>query len=141
MIQIILGPSGSGKTTYMIDKANEEYKSRTGHLVFVDSDDSQMFHLDHAVRLVNAKKYHVNNGDRFFGLLAGIIARDFDVERIYIDGIYEAVEVDDHFTEIFRFLLKLGKENNVDYVIGLDKIPKGAEDLEGVEILKLSSEN
>lgn len=139
MIQIVLGPSGSGKTTYMIDKANEEHKSKSGHIVFIDSDDSQMFNLDHAVRLVNAKKYHINTADRLFGLLAGIISRDFDVEKIYIDGIYDAVEDQNDFSQMFESLLELGKENNVCYVIGLEEVPEGAEKIEGIEVIELSN--
>lgn len=138
MIQFVLGPSGSGKTTRMIEQANEEYKSHNGHLVFVDNDDSQMFQLDHAVRLINMKQYHIHSMERLYGLLAGMLARDFDIERVFIDGLTAETLQEGNFEKNIKEFLVLSSENSADFIIGLnldaDKVPK----LEGVEVVELA---
>lgn len=138
MIQLVLGPSGSGKTTHMIDQANEEHKSHSGHLVFVDNDDSQMFRLDHSVRLINMKQYHINSMDRLYGLLAGMLARDFDIERVFIDGLYAELLQDGGFQNNLEALITLSAENNADFIIGLNLTPQDIPQVDGVEIVDIS---
>ncbi|MCI5997081.1 MAG: hypothetical protein PT934_06800 [Peptoniphilaceae bacterium] len=94
MLKFVLGPSGSGKTKWLIDQANEDKKGGNGNIVFVDTDDSHIFSLDHCVRLINAKEYGVDSLDKLFGFIFGIVSRDYDVEKIYLDGIYSIVDMD-----------------------------------------------
>ncbi|WP_308540400.1 hypothetical protein [uncultured Murdochiella sp.] len=137
MIQLVLGPSGSGKTTRMIDQANEEHKSHSGHLVFVDNDDSQMFRLDHSVRLINMKQYHIHTMDRLYGLLAGMLARDFDIERVFIDGLHAEVLQEGDFEENLKALVTLSSENNADFLIGLNIKPEDIPKVDGIEMVDL----
>lgn len=94
MLNFVLGPSGSGKTKWLIDKANEEVRKGNGNIIFIDTDDSHIFSLDHSVRLTNAKEYGIVNLDKLFGFIFGIVSRDYDVEKIYIDGIYSIIDLD-----------------------------------------------
>ena len=138
MIQLVLGPSGSGKTTRMIDQANEEHKSHSGHLVFVDTDDSQMFRLDHSVRLINMNQYHIHTMDRLYGLLAGMLARDFDIERVFIDGLHADLLQAGDFQKNLEALITLSSENNADFIIGLNLKPGDIPKVDGVEIVDIS---
>ena len=114
MLNFVLGPSGSGKTKWLIDKANEEVRKGNGNIIFIDTDDSHIFSLDHSVRLTNAKEYGIVNLDKLFGFIFGIVSRDYDVEKIYIDGIYSIIDLDSD---------KLCKEHNLEVFMGIN-IPK-----------------
>ena len=131
MLTLVLGPSGSGKTNWLIQKANEDMKSGHGNIAFIDSDDSHIFTLDHAVRLINAHNYKVSNVDRLYGFLAGIISRDYDLEKIYVDGIYGIVDVHRNLEELIQALHDLSDVNNADILMGLDleekDLPTGVE--------------
>lgn len=101
MIKFVLGPKGSGKTKWLIDGANLDKKEGHGNIVFVDTDDSHIFSLDHSVRLVNANDFGISTPDEFYAFLCGIVSRDFDIEKIYVDGIYEILEFTNE--ELSRF--------------------------------------
>lgn len=130
MVKLILGKSGSGKTKYLIDNANEEKARGNGNIVFIDTDDSHIFTLDYAVRLINAKTFGVDNVDTLFGFVAGIVSRDYDIEKVYLDGLYQIIEFDsEKLTYLISRLEKLSKESEVEFYIGLNKseeeLPEG----------------
>jgi len=122
MINLVLGPSGSGKTKWLIEQANAEKERGNGNIVFIDTDDSHIFTLDYAVRLINANKFGIKNTQMLYGFLAGIVSRDYDVEKIYIDGIYEIINFnEDTFVALIENLKFLADEYNVEFYMGLDK--------------------
>lgn len=121
MIKFILGKSGSGKTKYMIENANKEKSRGNGNIVFIDTDDAHIFTLDYAVRLINAKKYGVKNLDTLIGFISGIVSRDYDIEKIYLDGLYEIMTFSEKdLRELIERLNVLSKENGLDIFIGLE---------------------
>lgn len=141
MIKYVLGPSGSGKTKWLIDEANKDKKEGTGNIVFIDTDDSHIFSLDYAVRLINASNFQINTTERLFGFLSGIISRDYDIEKIYVDGIYEIVEMDSELlAEFTKNLDEISESYNVDFFIGMnkeaDELPEGY----GQEAIQLNLE-
>lgn len=122
MVKLVIGPSGSGKTKWLIDEANKEKASGNGNIVFVDTDDSHIYSLDHQVRLINANKYHINSVNGFYGFLAGIISRDYDIKKIYVDGIYDIVDISvEELGQLSEELTKLSEEFEVEFYIGLNK--------------------
>lgn len=122
MVKLVIGPSGSGKTKWLIDEANKEKASGNGNIVFVDTDDSHIYSLDHQVRLINANKYHISSVNGFYGFLAGIISRDYDIKKIYVDGIYDIVDISvEELGQLSEELTKLSEEFEVEFYIGLNK--------------------
>ncbi|WP_297810889.1 hypothetical protein [uncultured Finegoldia sp.] len=122
MIKFVVGPKGSGKTKWLIDQANDEKKNKNGNIIFVDSDDKHIFTLDHSVRLIDASTFHISNPENLYGFLAGIMSRDFDIETIYVDGIYSIVNMtDEQLHELLENLEILSKEANVNFFIGMNK--------------------
>lgn len=122
MVKLVIGPSGSGKTKWLIDEANKEKASGNGNIVFVDTDDSHIYSLDHQVRLINANNYHISSVNGFYGFLAGIISRDYDIKKIYVDGIYEIVDISvEELGKLSDELTKLSEEFEVEFYIGLNK--------------------
>ncbi|EHR33964.1 hypothetical protein [Helcococcus kunzii] len=132
MVKLILGKSGSGKTKYLIDNANEEKSRGNGNIVFVDTDDTHIFSLDYAIRLINANKFGINNIDSLYGFIAGIVSRDYDIEKMYLDGLYQIIDFDkENLSTLMEKLNKFSKDTDVDLFIGLDieenELPEGLE--------------
>ncbi len=118
MIRFVCGPKGSGKTKRLIRMANDDLKSIDGGVVFIDADDSHMLNLNHEIRYVNAREFNINNIDVFRGFLCGIIAKDYDIQKIYIDGIHKMLEID--VQDLKDLVQKKAEKYNVSFTIGLD---------------------
>lgn len=93
MVKFILGKKGAGKTKWLIDNANKEIKDGNGNIAFVDVDDNHIFSLDYNVRLINAMEFDIVNIESLYGFLCGMISMDYDLEKIYIDSIYKAIDL------------------------------------------------
>lgn len=87
MLKIIYGRRGSGKTKKMIDRANSDIKNIKGDLIFIDKDNHCMLDLHHDIRYINAQEYGNLTQEYFLGFVCGVMASDYDIEKIYIDGI------------------------------------------------------
>ncbi|HHV38251.1 MAG TPA: hypothetical protein GXX70_02005 [Tepidimicrobium sp.] len=121
MVKYILGLQGSGKTKWLVNKANEELHRGNGNIVFVDVDDDHIFNLDYSIRLINAVEFNIFDIESFYGFLCGIIGMDYDVEKIYIDGIYKIMELNvDDLQELFKKLNRIGEKFDVEFYVGAD---------------------
>ena len=133
MVKFILGGKGSGKTKWLIDHANEDLHSGNGNIAFVDVDDEHIFSLDYQIRLINAMDYQLNNLDTLYGFICGLLAMDFDLEKIYIDSIYKTIDLSIEDLETLE--KKLGQiEGNKDRQIFinvyylLEDLPKALQE-------------
>lgn len=121
MVKYILGLQGSGKTKWLVNKANEELHRGNGNIVFVDVDDDHIFNLDYSIRLINAVEFNIFDVGSFYGFLCGIIGMDYDVEKIYIDGIYKVMELEvGSLQELSKKLDRIGEKFDVEFYIGAD---------------------
>lgn len=87
MIKLIIGNKGSGKTKIMIDKVNNAVKSTTGDVVCIEQGMKLNFELDHRARLIAAEEYSIKGYDAFYGFVAGVLAGNYDIKEIFVDGI------------------------------------------------------
>ncbi|MGO1579874.1 MAG: hypothetical protein ACTHWZ_00500 [Peptoniphilaceae bacterium] len=134
MIKYILGTKGSGKTKWLIDRANKEFKSGNGNIAFLEVDDDHIFSLDYNVRLINLDDYNLGNSkEAFYGFICGLLAMDYDLEKIYIDGIYKIIDFEIEDLENLKNKLEKVKDIgvkeiyiNVDYT--LEEIPEGMKE-------------
>ena len=118
MIRIIYGKKGSGKTKKIIDAANEAVKSSTGELVFIDDDNRYMYDQRHEIRFVNATEYDVSSPDTFMGFICGILAGNYDMKQLFIDGFLRLVKSE--MADLEPFFVKLEDithRHGVDVVI------------------------
>lgn len=122
MIKFIIGKSGSGKTKWLIDEANNDLKTGHENIVFIDTDDSHIFTLDHSIRLINARDFRINTADRLFGFLSGIISKDYDIEKIYVDGIYQLIDLSkEEIADFIKHMEEISEEFNVQMFFGFEK--------------------
>ena len=57
MVQLIVGRKGKGKTKQLLDKVNNEVKSITGNVVYLDKSTKHMYELNNKVRLIDVSQY------------------------------------------------------------------------------------
>ncbi|WP_019132457.1 hypothetical protein [Peptoniphilus obesi] len=133
MIKYILGAKGAGKTRWLIDNANEDMKNGNGNIAFVEVDDDHIFSLDYNVRLINADNFRLNDKESFYGFICGLLAMDYDLEKIYIDGIYKVIHLRIEDLEFLKNKLEKVEDLkdkeiyiNVDYL--LEDMPESLKD-------------
>ena len=96
MIHIIAGEKGKGKTKLLIARANEDVRSITGNLVYIDKSNKHMYELSNKIRLINSRDYLLTNADEFLGFICGILSSDHDVEKIYFDSLLKIANLDEN---------------------------------------------
>ena len=104
-----------------------------GNVIFVDVDDNHIFSLSYTVRLINAMEFNIRNLESFYGFLCGIIGRDYDVEKIYVDSIYKVMPLEIPDLEKLKENLDIISERfgtdfyiNVEY--SLEDMPENLKD-------------
>ena len=121
MVKFILGPKGSGKTKWLIDRANEDMQDGNGNVIFGDADDNHIFSLNYNIRLINAMEFNIKTVESFYGFLCGIIGRDYDVEKVYVDSIYKAIPLETSDLQKLKGDLDLiSKEFGTDFYINVE---------------------
>ncbi|MDU2557557.1 MULTISPECIES: hypothetical protein [Anaerococcus] len=142
MINLVLGEQGVGKTKYLVEEANKEKEKGNNNIVFVDTDDSQINTLDHKVRLINAKSYKISNIDGLLGFIGGILARDYDIGKIYLDGIYDIIDINkDNIEELSQRLKDLSEYSKSDIYLGLDWTKEDVPSSLDAEVIELKLED
>ena len=125
MIKLIIGPKGTGKTRTMVELANKSLEDSKGEIVFINGDNRHMVELNHEIRFVNAKEFGIRELNVFYGFLAGIIARNYDTDQIYIDGLLDIITGD--LKEIERFIFdvkKLSDKFDIRFIITMNGNPE-----------------
>lgn len=87
MIKLIVGTKGSGKTKTMIDLINEATKTATGNVVVIEKSMQLTTSINHAARLVDVDEYKINSAEMLYGFVAGVLAGNYDITEMFIDGI------------------------------------------------------
>ena len=124
MVQLIVGQKGKGKTTEILSKANEEIKTASGSIVFIDRNSAHMYELSNKIRLIDMSRYPITSSDEFIGFISGIISQDHDLQSMYLDGFLKCARLEG--SDITDTILKLEKVSsmfNINFIISvsLDK--------------------
>ena len=122
MIQVFCDQRGSGKTKAMINMANEEVKFKKGNIVYIDNDNGAMFQLNSEIRLINSSDFKIDSSESFYGFLCGILSKDYDIESVYIDGLFDIVtESVCNAAQFFCSLEDIGEKYNVNFYISINE--------------------
>lgn len=87
MIKLIVGGKGSGKTKAMIDMINESAKTTPGNIVCIEKSMKLTYDIDHAARLIDVDEYNIQGYETLYGFIAGILAGNYDIVEVYLDGV------------------------------------------------------
>jgi chromosomal replication initiation ATPase DnaA len=92
MIKLIVGKKGSGKTKILVERINEAAKNSKGNVICIEKDLQLTYNIDHSVRLINIVDYKVEGFDAFYGFITGVLAGNYDIEQVYVDGLLKIGE-------------------------------------------------
>lgn len=122
MISVIYGTKGTGKTKRVMDAANAAAENATGQVIFI-TDNNQSLGLNPNIRFVNVAEYGVRNTYELSGFLKGMLATNFDIQYVFIDGLNRLLNVDpEALKPIFDTMEKF---TDTDYTatVSADKLP------------------
>jgi len=125
LISIIASGKGTGKTKRIIDMANADIKTIEGNVVYIDDDNRHMYDLNHGVRFVNLEEFPIKTTEEFIGFIYGIIANNYDIEKIYIDGLYNIMGSENE--NVINFIDRiewLKEKHSIDFVMTLSCNPE-----------------
>ena len=87
MVNLIVGNKGSGKTKALIGAINQAFEKTKGNVVCIDKSLKLRFELNHSVRIVDVEEFNISSYSELYGLIAGLVSANYDIEEIFIDSI------------------------------------------------------
>ena len=94
MSKLIVGPKGAGKTKTMIDMIDNATKTTSGNIVVIEKSMKLTTSINHQARLLDVDEYGIQGGDMLYGFVAGVLAGNYDITELFIDGILRIVDHD-----------------------------------------------
>ncbi len=122
MIKLITGKKGTGKTKVLINLINDAVKSTNGDLICIEKGAKLTYDISYKVRLVDADRFGIQGYDAFYGFIAGMLAGNYDIKEIFVDGILKIGGAD--FEELGATLAKLealsGEDTMITFTVSAD---------------------
>lgn len=121
MVNVIYGVKGTGKTKTLIENANNMVAESKGDIVFIDDCNELMYDLKHNIRFINVSEFPVKGNSAFLGFICGVIAEDYDIEGIFIDGLTYITNQNVEFMEnFFREVNEISLKYNIKFFISIN---------------------
>ena len=138
MITLIYGPNGSGKTQKLIDHANNELEATDGLIVYLDRSNNHRLAVSKQIRFINTSEFGVADAGMLYGMLCGLIAGNYDINRIYIDNITKMIGSSDPdaILSILSRIAELCKMNDMQCFVVLNEEDIPDEKLAGYSIIR-----
>lgn len=89
MVKMIVGPKGSGKTKKLAEMIGESAKKCSGSVLCVKKGDCSVLRIplsNNNIRIIDTNDFGIKSYDELYGLIAGAVASNYDIEEIFIDG-------------------------------------------------------
>ena len=128
MVQLIVGHKGSGKTKAMVEMANRAVKESKGNVVVVEKDVRLTYEISSQARLVYSDEYAISGYDAVYGFITGLLAGNYDITRVFIDGLYKIIGGKDA-AKAEEFLVALdafSSKHSVNFTVSLSEEPESA---------------
>ena len=121
MINLIPGKKGTGKTKILVDSIKKAAENATGNVVCIERGMQLTYDLPHNVRLADAEEYGINSFDSFYGFVAGLMAGNYDIQEVFVDGILKIGGRDyDALGTMLEKVAVLTKDVNVTFTVSAD---------------------
>ena len=121
MINLIPGKKGTGKTKILVDSIKKAAENATGNVVCIERGMQLTYDLPHNVRLADAEEYGINSFDSFYGFVAGLMAGNYDIQEVFVDGILKIGGRDyDALGNMLEKVAVLTKDVNVTFTVSTD---------------------
>ncbi|HEX3028399.1 MAG TPA: hypothetical protein VHT34_03630 [Clostridia bacterium] len=121
MIKVIYGKKGMGKTKVLVDSANKLASEGSGAVVFIDYSNQLMYDLKRDIRFINVSEFPVDCSKAFLGFLCGLVAENYDIDGIFIDGLtYIIKENAEGLEDFFAALSEIAKKYNIKFYMSIN---------------------
>ncbi len=126
MINIIYGLKGSGKTQKIIDAVNLKAESSKGNVVYITDQSAHSLYIAKNVRFVDITKYNVTNDGSLAAFIEGLLAGNYDITDIYVDGPakFTGKKVEE-MEEFYNIMQTLSSDHNVEFTftVSVEEVP------------------
>ncbi len=129
MFKIFAGLKGSGKTKHLIEMVNAAQTSTTGNVVCIEQGTKLIHEINPHTRLIDTTVYGVDDWEKLYGFVCGILASNYDVTDLFIDSALKICKDDmegfDTFTS--KAVPMLEKENvnfTITASVEVEKLPE-----------------
>lgn len=126
MISLIYGAKGTGKTARIMDAANAAAETVTGQVIFL-SDNSQSLALNNKVRFINLREYDDDTmtEDEFSGFVYGMLATNFDIQKVYVDGLCRFMGIGaENLAHLFDRIKTAAKTVDFVFTVSAETLPE-----------------
>ena len=121
MIRLITGKKGSGKTKIIIDRINAAVKDTNGCLVCIEKGETLRRSISYKVRWCDTEQFAIDSFDAFYGFVAGLMAGNYDIQEVFVDGILKIGGRDyDALGNMLEKVAVLTKDVNVTFTVSAD---------------------
>ncbi len=129
MVELIYGAKGTGKTKKIIDSANGALEKTSGYVVFVTDTDRYRGDIDNRIRYIDVTELSISSERGLSGFIKGLIAGNYDVQYIYIDGAQRITNKTlEEMQQFYDELGILSKEYNVNFVVTISRTEEDMPD-------------
>ena len=127
MVKIIMGLKGTGKTKALIDSVNASVAEDHGSVVCIEKGTKLRYDISHAAGLISAEEYKIDDYEKFFGFVNGILAANFDITHLYIDSITKICNNNINMNDLQSFIENLEHvSKDTDIIITVSEDPEKA---------------
>lgn len=130
MVQLIMGLKGSGKTKRLVEMVATAVREESGSVVCIEKDKKLTYDIPYQARLIYACDYAYALGsyDFFKGFLSGLHAGNYDITRVFIDGLYKIIGGKDaaKAEEFLTALDAFSSKHSVNFTVSLSEEPESA---------------
>ena len=121
MIKLIPGKRGSGKTKILVDLIKEAANNTRGNVVCIEKAMQLTYDIPYSVRLVDVDSYSINSYDKLYGFISGMIAGNYDISEVFVDGILKIGGRDyDVLGEFLAAVEKITSEIEIVFTVSED---------------------
>ncbi len=107
IMQLIVGLKGTGKTKTLIEEVNKASKETKGVVICIEYGRKLNNDITTRARLVDALEYDINNAEKLYGFVCGMIACNYDITELFIDSALKICN--DNVDEFEDFIVKVEK--------------------------------
>jgi len=129
MIKVICGRKGSGKTKRIVELANKTAETAKGSVAFLDDDNKFMYDLRREIRFINYNDFGIRNSHVLEGVIIGLLAGNYDMETIFVDGLLrvvpdQAADLEFFFNELEKVTKQAGVTVVFTVSLNQDELPE-----------------
>lgn len=129
MFKIFAGLKGSGKTKHLIEMVNSAQTATTGNVVCIEQGTKLIHEINYHTRLIDTTVYGVDDWEKLYGFICGILAANYDVTDLFIDSALKICKNDmDGFEKFATAVVPMLEKENINFTltasVEVEKIPE-----------------